>query len=62
MSVENVHVGELETFKRGLSAFNEMFTGDAEVVDLVAGSRQIRVVAAPVYLDALLAHHALAAV
>jgi hypothetical protein len=50
MSVEDVNVGELQAFERCFRAFNQVFTRNAKVVDLVTGSWQVRVVGTPVDL------------
>jgi hypothetical protein len=55
--IENVDVGELEPGERGLRAFDEVFTGDAKVVDLVAWGSMGRVVGSPVDLCVRLVWH-----
>jgi hypothetical protein len=50
MRVEDIYVGKLKTLKRGFSAFNQMFTRNTEVVDLVSWSWKVRIVAAPIDL------------
>jgi hypothetical protein len=51
--VEDVDVGELQAGEGGVGAFDEVFAGEAEVVDLGAGGREGGVVGAPVNLWAV---------
>jgi hypothetical protein len=54
VGVEDVDVGELEAGEGCGGGFDEVFAGEAEVVDFVAGRREGRVVCAPVDLGELL--------
>lgn len=56
MGVQDVDIGELKAGEGGLGAFDEVFAADAEIVNLVAGFRESRIVGPPVDLVGVLVY------